>query len=158
MAEYSLEIMAENIQTSQKNYMLTTPDDGAYIDYGEISATPAGVLRIIPKALVASLYRPFLWEAKKITSLIAALEGTFFFCLTLYVFIRKGFLRSLKAIVNDNTILFCFLFSIVFATAIGLNCFNLGTLVRYKIPCLPFFVLSLLLILNKQHAVSKATP
>lgn len=153
VSENSVEAVAENILTTQKNYIATTPDDGALLDYGEIVPTVNGILRIAPQALVASLFRPFLWEAKKITSLIAAIEGTFLFCFTIFVFFRRGFLYSLKTIASDSTVLFCFLYSIVFATAIGLNCFNLGTLVRYKIPCLPFYILSLVLIIKKEKAV-----
>lgn len=149
VADYSVESIAESMQANQKSYYLTTPDDGAFISYGEIVPTAAGIARIIPKALVASLFRPFIWESRKLTSLIASIEGTFFFVFTLYVFFRKGILKSFKIIFTNSTILFCFFFAIVFAISIGLNCFNLGTLVRYKIPCLPFYLLSLVLILKK---------
>ena len=157
IAENAVEALSENIVTTQKNYIRATPEDGALLDYGEIVPTPAGIANLLPKALVAALFRPFLWEAHKITSVFAAVEGTLLLLFTLYVFLRKGIFSSLRAIFSDSTILFCFLFSIVFATAIGLNCFNLGTLVRYKIPCLPFYVLSLVLILKKQHQTSNKT-
>ena len=146
--ETGAENMAENMMETQKLYMRYTPDDGALLDYGEITPTLAGVLAVIPKALVASLFRPFLWEAKKATSLIAALEGTALFLLTCYVFLRRGPVKPIKIILTESTVFFCFLFSIVFAIAIGLNCFNFGTLVRYKIPCLPFYLVSMILILN----------
>jgi hypothetical protein len=149
VASYSSESIAENIEASQHNYSQFTSEDGAMINYGEIVPTPAGIAKLIPQALVASLFRPFLWESKKITSLIAAVEGAFFFGFTIFVFFKKGLWNSLKIIFTDSTILFCFFFSLVFAVAIGLNCFNLGTLVRYKIPCLPFYLLSLVLILKK---------
>jgi hypothetical protein len=161
IAENAVETIAENMKETQQNYIRTTPDDGALIDYGEIVPTPLGIARIMPQALVATLFRPFLWEAKKATALIAALEGAFLFCFTLYVFLKRGPFSSIRAILSDSTIAFSFIFSIVFATAIGLNCFNLGTLVRYKIPCLPFYLISLILILKKQapkeNIAAKAT-
>jgi hypothetical protein len=150
--EHSAETIADNILSVQENYRKTTPDDGALIEFGEIEPTPAGILRLVPKALAATLFRPFLWEAGKITSFLAALEGAFLFVFTLFVFFKKGPLKCLNTILSDNNIFFCFIFSIVFAIAIGLNCFNLGTLVRYKIPCLPFYLLSFFLILKKQKA------
>ncbi|MFT3978953.1 MAG: hypothetical protein QM687_00695 [Ferruginibacter sp.] len=150
------ESMAENMMETQKLYTRFTPDDGALLDYGEIIPTPAGILKVIPKALVASLFRPFLWEAKKATSLIAGLEGTALFLLTCYVFLRRGPIKPLYIIFTDNTVFFCFLFSIVFAIAIGLNCFNLGALVRYKIPCLPFYTVCMTLILKNKK--SRLTP
>lgn len=154
--ENSVENIAGSIVATQQSYIAFTPDDGALLDYGEIAPTFTGILKIIPKALTASLYRPFIWEARKLTSLFAAIESTFLLCFTVYVFLRKGFIRNFKTIFSDNTIIFTLMFSLVFATAIGLNCFNLGTLVRYKIPCMPFFILSLILILRKNEEKKNA--
>lgn len=157
LPENPVDMIAENIMTTQQVYISATPEDGALLDYGEISPTVSGILRIIPKALTASLYRPFLWEARKVTSLLAAIEGTFLLCFTIYVFFRRGFINNFRAIFADNTIIFALTFSLIFAIAIGLNCFNIGTLVRYKIPCTPFFVLSLILILKREQVSKKNT-
>ena len=45
--------------------------------------------------------------------------------------------------------MYCFLFSIVFAMFVGASTLNFGTLVRYKIPCLPFYTIALFLIYEK---------
>jgi hypothetical protein len=45
--------------------------------------------------------------------------------------------------------MYCFLFSLVFALFVGASTLNFGTLVRYKIPCLPFYAISLFLIYEK---------
>ncbi len=52
--------------------------------------------------------------------------------------------------------MFCFLFSVVFALFIGATTLNFGTLVRYKIPCLPFYIISLYLLNEKIIARDKA--
>ena len=44
--------------------------------------------------------------------------------------------------------MFCFFFSILFALFVGATTLNFGTLVRYKIPCMPFYVIALVLILD----------
>ncbi|HMJ48531.1 MAG TPA: hypothetical protein VK498_14455, partial [Ferruginibacter sp.] len=44
-------------------------------------------------------------------------------------------------------ILYCFFFSVIFALFVGATTLNFGTLVRYKIPGIPFYVISLFLIL-----------
>lgn len=157
IVENAAETFAETMTSTQESYIRMTPDDGALIDYGVITPTVGGILKICPKALVATLFRPFIWEAKKATSLFAALEGTVLFLFTIFVFFKKGFFKTFYIIFSDSTILFCFVFSIIFATAIGLNCFNLGTLVRYKIPCLPFFALCFLLVLKKGSPVTQET-
>jgi len=150
ITENTAENIAGNIESQQLSYQKATDEGGSVIDFGEITPTYAGFAKILPKVLVAVLFRPFLWESTKITSLIAAVEGAALFCLTIFVFFRRSPLTTFKIIGKNGPILFFFLFSIVFATAIGFNCFNLGSLVRYKIPCLPFFLLSLLLIMKKQ--------
>jgi hypothetical protein len=157
IAENAAESIAENLTKTQDNYKLMTPDEGALINYGEISPTFIGLAKLLPQAAINALFRPFLWEAKKLTSLMAAIEGAFFFGLTIFVFFRRGPLTPFKMMAKDSTILFSFLFSIVFATAIGMNCFNLGTLVRYKIPCLPFYIISLMLIYKKQNTDKELT-
>jgi len=48
--------------------------------------------------------------------------------------------------------MYCFLFSLIFALFVGATTLNFGTLCRYKIPCMPFFVISLFLI---QDAATK---
>ena len=45
--------------------------------------------------------------------------------------------------------MYCFLFAFIFALFVGATTNNFGTLVRYKIPCLPFYVISLFLIYEK---------
>lgn len=150
ITENSAENIAENIESQQLSYQKATDEGGSLINFGDINATYTGVAKILPQVLVAVLFRPFLWEATKITSLMAGLEGAILFSLTLFVFFRSNPLTTFRTIGKNSPILFCFIFSLVFATAIGFNCFNLGTLVRYKIPCLPFYLLSLLLLMKKQ--------
>ena len=50
-------------------------------------------------------------------------------------------------VLTDPLIMYCFLFSIVFALFVGASTLNFGTLVRYKIPSMPFYVITLFLIL-----------
>jgi len=47
---------------------------------------------------------------------------------------------------NDPTIQFCLIFSVIFAFAVGISSYNFGALSRYKIPCLPFYAVALVLI------------
>jgi hypothetical protein len=56
-----------------------------------------------------------------------------------------GFLRALF---SDSAIFFCFVFAIVFAFFVGSTTLNFGTLVRYKVPCMPFYIIALVLMLE----------
>jgi hypothetical protein len=68
---------------------------------------------------------------------------------TLYVFFKVGLFKTVVSIIGDPVILFCLTFAIIFAFAIGFTSFNFGALARYKIPCLPFYFVAMILLLDK---------
>jgi hypothetical protein len=65
------------------------------------------------------------------------------------VFTKAGPFRFIKWIFKDPLIMYCFLFAVIFGLFVGASTLNFGTLVRYKIPCLPFYSISLFLIFEK---------
>ena len=124
-------------------------------DIGELDGSVGSLLSKFPVAIVAGLFRPFLWDVSNPIMLISALENTFMILLTLRVLMLLGpgmFLR----IFSNPVLIFCFVFSIFFAFALGITTANFGALVRYKIPAIPFF-LSMLYILEYQAKQSRLT-
>ena len=85
--------------------------------------------------------------------LLSSAEGAFFLLFAAYIFVKKRntFLRSLA----DPNIIFCLVFSLSFAFAVGVSTFNFGTLVRYKTPMLPFFLLAFVLMLDYKKSDKK---
>ncbi len=116
---------------------------------GEIKFTISGVLSKFPASVNVTLFRPYLHEVKNINMLLTSLESTSMLLFTLYVFIRTGILKTFKLLFSDHFIVFCFIFSLLFAFAVGFTSYNFGALARYKIPCLPFYIAALFLILHK---------
>lgn len=106
--------------------------------------TPVGMLQASPAAINVSLFRPYLWEARNPLMFVSSLESAFLLLCTLYVLI-KNFRHLFSALGNYN-VLFCLVFSITFAFAVGISTFNFGTLTRYRIPLLPFYLLALLIL------------
>ena len=90
---------------------------------------------------VAAYFRPFLWEVGSPIMALSAAESLLFLLLLLFVMYKVGVYRALKLIFSNPLILFCFIFSLLFGGAVGTSTGNFGTLVRYKIPGLPFFML-----------------
>jgi hypothetical protein len=125
-------------------------EEGSKYDLGKIEPTPIGMATKIPAGIIVTLFRPYLWEVKKPIMLLSSLEGLAFIILTLMVFYKVGFFNTIKKIAKDPNLLFFFIFSMIFAFAVGISTGNFGTLSRYKIPCMPFFA-ALLLILYYQH-------
>jgi hypothetical protein len=99
-------------------------------------------------ATVAGLFRPFIWEARNPVMVISALENLVLLLLSLYLIARSGPIVFGRGVVSEPLVLFSFLFSITFAFSVGLTTSNFGALVRYKIPSIPFFLSSLIILYN----------
>lgn len=148
LGAYSLENIADKANETRMwiTYASETTDGSTY-SLGEFDGTSiSGMISKFPQAVNVSLFRPYLWEAKKVIMLFSALEALLFLIITLHVLIKIGMKRTWKAIGTDPTIQFCLIFAVVFAFAVGITTYNFGSLSRYKIPCLPFYALAIILI------------
>jgi len=126
---------------------------GSAYDIGEFTPTIGGFLEKIPVAISFTLYRPFIWESSNVVMLLAALESSVILGLTIYALLRTRIIGFFAIIMKDRLIFFCILFTILFAIPIGIASGNYGTLVRYKIPCLPFYLAAIFMIINyRKHA------
>ncbi|RYD51963.1 MAG: hypothetical protein EOP52_07195 [Sphingobacteriales bacterium] len=143
---YSLERIEATATLTQEYIVQSSGEQGASYSIGEISFTPLGIIRTFPAAVNVSLYRPYIWEVRKPIQFLNAIETLLFLLLTLKILFKIGPVRAWKAIQEDPNIQFCLAFTIIFGFAVGLTSGNFGTLSRYRIPCLPLFALSLVLI------------
>jgi hypothetical protein len=120
--------------------------EGSGYTLGELDGTWQSMLKLAPKAINVSLFRPYLWEVRNPLMLLSAVEGLVLLVITLYVVSRVR-LRFFKYLQQPD-ILFCLVFALIFAFAVGVSTYNFGTLSRYKIPMMPFYTLALGLIYN----------
>lgn len=152
LGSYSLDNIAKTAETT-RSYVLgeSGRNDGSGYDLGEIDPSVFGMLKVFPNALVAALYGPFLWQAKKIIVLLNALEASLFLFISIRILMRLGLKKIWAAIQSDPNIQFFLVFTIIFGFAVGLTSGNYGSLSRYRIPCLPLFALALLLIYYKSE-------
>ncbi len=142
--KYDVENVLETAETTA-NYIYRTSlrKGGSAYSLGDVNYTPLGMIRAFPKAVNVTLFRPYLWEVSNPVMLLAALEGTAFLAISLFLLFKIGVLNVIRFTL-DNPFLFASLvFSIIFAFAVGFSTYNFGSLVRYKIPCLPFYGLVL---------------
>ena len=122
---------------------------GAYYSLGPIDNSISGLLSKAHLAINVTLFRPYLWESGNPIMLLSAVESLIFLLLTIIVFYKTGFLKSIRIIQKDPFLIFATTFSLTFAFAVGISTANFGTLVRYKIPILPFYLLFLALLYEK---------
>ena len=115
----------------------------------EFDGTMVGLVKLAPVAVGTTFFRPFLWESHKPSTLLSSLEALLLMLFTIYIIFKAGFLNFFSYITRDPLILYCFLFSCIFALFVGASTLNFGSLVRYKIPCMPFYLISLFLVFEK---------
>ena len=144
-SKYSLKKVAMTAKiTAYDIGFYTGRDAGSGYALGELDGTLTSMFRLAPQAIVVSLFRPYLWEVKNPLMLLSALESLLLLLICILI-VAKLNIRLMSGL-NNPTVLFALIFSIVFAFAVGVSTFNFGTLVRYKIPLLPFFMVALILI------------
>jgi hypothetical protein len=128
---------------SQYLYETSVKQNGSAYTLGEQDGTLTGMVKLVPQAIVVSLYRPFLWEAKNPVMLLSAVEALIFLIFTLRIIIRSGFFKTMSLIISTPSLTLCFLFALAFSGTVGVVSNNFGTLVRYKIPMVPFYLAGL---------------
>lgn len=146
LGRFSLDNVAKTSYALNQYIAGESGDEGSTYNLGAIDPSFAGMLKKFPAAVNVSLFRPYLWETRKPLQLLNAFEASLFLWVTIKLFIVVGFRNIWKTILSDPTVQFCLIFTIIFAFAVGLSSGNFGTLSRYRIPCLPFFGVSLVVI------------
>jgi hypothetical protein len=122
----------------------------------EFDGSIVSLIKIAPAAIIATFYRPFIWESRKISTLLSSLESLMIMLFTLFVFYKAGPIQFFQAIRKDSLILYCILFALLFGLFVGATTPNFGSLVRYKIPCMPFYVIALFLIHDRAKKIKKS--
>jgi hypothetical protein len=121
-------------------------DKGSYYDLGITDYSPAGLIKVFPRAVNVTLFRPYLWEARKPIMVMAAVESLFFLFFSVFTILKVGFFKSISIAKNNPIIPAFLIFSVGLAFAVGVTAANFGTLVRYKIPIMPFYLLSFFIL------------
>jgi hypothetical protein len=121
---------------------IRSTETGSYT-FKDLSPEPTSFLPYLPTALSYGLFGPYLWQCKKIISLISGIENTAILILFI-TFLLANFKKE-KIIKADLEEVSVIIYVMVLAVFMAFASPNWGSLVRYKVGYLPFF---LLLILN----------
>ena len=145
--EYNIESVGfKSYTTREYLYKVSTDTDGSGYTLGDMDPTLTGMLEKAPAGVNVTLFRPYLWEARKPIVMISALESLLYFVFTIVAIVRNNPIRMVQRIFADETLQFCLIFTLIFAFAVGISTSNFGSLVRYKIPCLPFYTAFLIIL------------
>ncbi len=122
-------------------------EGGSFYTLGDFDYSPSGMVKKFIPGIWVTLFRPYLWEVKNPVMMLSSLESLAMFLFTFYIFlINPGIRKSISIIFKNPFVLFCLVFSIAFAFAVGFSTYNFGSLVRYKIPLIPYFITALFVI------------
>lgn len=121
------------------------------IHTGNLDDTPLSFLLNAPMGLWNSITRPYLWEVYSLSVLPNAIENIFIF-IFIIICITFGKRSNFKKIGY-----FFLMYAVGLMTIIGMVTPILGSLVRYKIPALPFFLMFFLLFLDTESLKSRFT-
>ena len=119
---------------------------GNSFDIGEFDATFSSMLGKAPIAIASALYRPTLLEARNPVMFISALENFVLLIFSIRVLLRTRVIGFFRYFAKHHMLTFCLVFSLFFSFSVGISTSNFGSLVRYRIPILPFFVGGLFII------------
>jgi hypothetical protein len=112
-----------------------------------LDLSTGGIVENVLLSLNVTLFRPYIWECKNVLMLMSFIESFATLILILIVLFGAG-LRKIIAYCNRYPLfIFMLLFTLLLAPVVGFISFNFGTLVRYKIPFLPFLCSFLLILL-----------
>ena len=155
LASNSLSILDNRFNNNQtlvekaKNQQTNLQEAGSAYKLGFETTNPI-VLALL--GIVATLFRPFLWEVSNPFMLLAFLESTVIVLLFYLVMFKWGIKNFSSYLFKDNFIIFALVFTLIFAAGVGSSSGNFGTLVRYKTPCLPFLASALVIMFQQYNS------
>jgi hypothetical protein len=126
---------------------------GSGYTLGDLDGSFGAMVALLPEAVNVSLFRPYLWEVRNPLMLLSSIEAFAILIFTILIIIGRP-LVTFRSLFNPH-VLFCLVFSIVFAFAVGISTYNFGTLNRYKIPLIPFYLLALTIIADRKNSSRK---
>ncbi|MEO8762037.1 MAG: hypothetical protein ABI388_11155 [Bacteroidia bacterium] len=127
---------------------------GKSFDIGKFDASALGVIAKAPIAIFSGIFRPGLWDVRNAVMLISSLENTYLLILTVFLLLRLKIFGFFRLVGKTPLLLFAMLFSLFFAFSVGLTVANFGSLVRLRIPELPFYIAGLFIM---RHLYEKQT-
>ncbi|MFM7016857.1 MAG: hypothetical protein ACKOX3_11075 [Bacteroidota bacterium] len=143
--EYQVDSFLDKAAINQKD-LKSDYHKGNSFDIGEFDPTVQGISSKFFIATFSAIYRPMIYEVNNVVMFLSSIENLLILILTIRVLWYIRIYRLFKYLRSHYLLVFSFSFAILFAFFIGLSTSNFGALVRYKIPCIPFYIASLYII------------
>ncbi|TAE66157.1 MAG: hypothetical protein EAZ85_16065, partial [Bacteroidetes bacterium] len=140
-SKYSLENLGNTAKISSEwLHTVGTQQKGSAYSLGKLDGTLASTITLAPQAIWLGLFQPHPWQARNIVMIISSLETTFLLILTIKILLNSGFLAIYRLFLAHPVTLFCLALAVLMAFGAAIASANYGSLVRYRIPMLPFYL------------------
>lgn len=150
LQEYKLDSILEKAVVNQRD-LKSDYHNGNSFDIGEFDADSYSVISKLPIAIFSAIFRPFITEANNLVMFISSIENLVILIFTIRVFYLTGIFGFFRIALKSDSLTFLLVFTLLFAFSVGLATSNFGSLVRYKIPCIPFFIATLYVVRYKRR-------
>ena len=144
LKQYQFENIVSSAEYQRNNYELVDQQYNQQTSYYTVNTS--NPILLVVNSITATFFRPFVWEVKSAAAVLSAVEALLFLLLTVSLFFSKKGGKAFGLIFKDPRILMCFVFAIIFSVGVGASTANFGALSRYKIPCMPFYMIMILLL------------
>jgi hypothetical protein len=138
--------------TKQKDFigLAKFMNSGSLINITILTPDIWSFIKDAPQAFFITMFRPFIFESNSVLILMAALENL----LILVVLIISLVFIDVKQI-NKNLFYTCLFVVISMFVLTGLITPVMGAMVRYKVPALPFLMIMMIMMTNKEKLLKK---
>jgi len=149
--------LMEQAYIYQINHYTEIEKEGTRSGYtlGEFDKSFGGMVQKVFPSIGTTLFRPFPWEIKNFVMALSGLESFALTIFTLFVFYKVKIRNLLSYLGSDGFIVLAIVFTLFFAFIVGFSSYNFGALARYKIPCMPFYLSVLFLLINSPKTIKK---
>lgn len=123
-------------------------EDGSGYQLGEgWDGSLGSTASLAPRAIWLGLFQPHPWQAGfNPVMQLSAMEATLFLLITLRILLTVNLLRLYGLFFKHPILILCLSFSLILAFAVAISSANYGTMVRYRIPFMPFYLAMLYII------------
>lgn len=126
---------------SNHDAFVALSEDHDIIHYDRLSSSAGDIIRNMPLALTSGIFRPFLWESVNPIQIIAAIENLFIAVLTLWSITNLLYPKGRSGMTITPLVAGTLIFVGLLAVFLSLSTPNFGTLSRYRVGFLPYYVL-----------------
>lgn len=133
---FFLSRVLEVIVSNNASFLAASSPDNV-IQYYHLDASWFSMLMNAPWALFSGLFRPMIGEVDSIMQAAASVENFILLILTIWA---APSLRNLKKSPHRVLIISILAYSVILCVFLALSTPNFGTLIRYRVGFLPFFV------------------